>query len=753
MKSKFWLSTALIGTLTVFAAAPAAAYTGEVKTGSGSYTTVMPPAALPISSSPYITENVKGPLPTSQWWSSLAWDSYSEAQYPHPLAVKHEEQGMRIYNPGPNLTNDKSVIDGTLPAEGDFIAGHSGAKTFPDARTDGFSDWFVNAHYENNEHAMNIRYGHGSPYLFFTYSGGGPSLNFASPPEIWYGNENSSVLGITAGKSHYALFAPSGSTWEGTGTSQLLSDLNGKTYFSIAVLPDNQPQTLEKYQQYAYSHIVDTEISWTYDEQTSEIHTTFKYVTEPKEGTRRGTLFAMYPHQWKHSSDAKLPYEYRSVRGTMKTGEGSKFSTSMTYTGILPYLPANESHTSDQMLNYVEEAAGELYIGAAETYSAGKQLGKLASLIPIAEQSGKMEAETYFRGELKTRLEDWLTSSEETGSLNMSQLFYYDRNWSTLIGYPAGYGSDTELNDHHIHYGYFVKAAAEMVRHDPSWGNDERFGPMVELLIRDMANPDKSDNQFPFLRHFDVFAGHSWSSGTARHGSGNYSGASGESMNAWSSIILWGEATGNSTLRDLGIYLYTTEMNAIKEYWFDQGGTNFPEDFTPAGAATIWGGKTEGDSTLYSSNPLEVQAVNWLPITGSSLYLTHSPALAEQHYKELLQSQEDMDSSAWPDLLYMYRAIAAPKNALSGFDQQAPLFIPEPGNSKAAAYAWISALESLGNQDESITANTTFYAVFDKNEQKSYVVYNMSDEVITVSFSDGTTLLAKPKDFTIKKSS
>ena len=59
-------------------------------------------------------------------------------------------------------------------------------------------------------------------------------------------------------------------------------------------------------------------------------------------------------------------------------------------------------------------------------------------------------------GELKRRLEDWFTASE-----NDRALFRYDERWGTLIGYPASYGSDGDLNDHHFHYGYFIKAAAK----------------------------------------------------------------------------------------------------------------------------------------------------------------------------------------------------------------------------------------------------------------------------------------------------
>ena len=72
-------------------------------------------------------------------------------------------------------------------------------------------------------------------------------------------------------------------------------------------------------------------------------------------------------------------------------------------------------------------------------------------------------------------------------------LFYYNRPWGTLIGYPAGYGSDTELNDHHFHYGYFLFAAAEIARRDPAWAAAGRWGGMVKLLVRDIASAGRRD--------------------------------------------------------------------------------------------------------------------------------------------------------------------------------------------------------------------------------------------------------------------
>lgn len=749
MQYKRWITAALGAVICVSLTASAHADTGEVLTGAGSYTTVLPPGAAEAQPDIYKTSRVTGKMPTNDWWSSLAWDTYSEAQYPHPLAIKNEKSGIQIFNPSPRISADNTAISGTLDDTRDFTVGHSGVATFPDAKVDDYNDWFVRAEYKSGTKSMKVTYGHGSPFVYFTYTDGDPQISFHSTPEIWYGNASSSAIGVTIDGAHYGLYGPTGSTWSGIGSRKLTNSLHGKDYFSIAALPDNKPAILEKYRQYAYSHVTDTEASWTYDPSTSEVTTTYTYDTEPKEGSRSGTIFALYPHQWKHlSSTHLLPYIYPSVRGEMKTGEGSSFQTKMKFTGVLPSLPDKGSYDRDKLAQYIEEAKDEDYYGAPDTYSVGKHLGKLTALVPIAEQIGDTIAAERFRSKIRSRLEDWFKASDISGNPNVSELFYYNSQWGTLIGYPASYGTDIELNDHHIHYGYFLKAAAEIARTDKRWASDSQYGPMVQLLIRDIASMDRNDPLFPFLRNFDPYAGHSWSSGHGRFGDGNNNGSSAETINAWAALILWGEATGDTDTRDLGIYLYTTEMNAINEYWFDTAGTNASSGFTRSNASIIWGGKTTGDSTMWTANPEEVHGVNWLPITGSSLYLTQYPSYAGRNYETMVNENKGTDFNAWEDLVYMYLAISNPTEAANMFAAQASSMVPEQGNSKANAYHWIHNLDTLGTQDPDITSDYPLYAVFNKNGHKTYVVYNMTESEKIVSFSDGTVITAAPNRFT-----
>lgn len=96
----------------------------------------------------------------------LAWVPYSEAQYPHPLALKNQQNGLRIFNPSGKITVNPGYIAGWMDDVNDFSVGHSVSASFPDAKVDGFSDWFVKSLFQSGSNKMSATYGHGSPYVF-----------------------------------------------------------------------------------------------------------------------------------------------------------------------------------------------------------------------------------------------------------------------------------------------------------------------------------------------------------------------------------------------------------------------------------------------------------------------------------------------------------------------------------------------------------------------------------------------------------
>jgi len=717
-----------------------------VHQGAGSYVTILPKGAKGPPETIYQTVNVKGKMPTNDWWSSLAWMKYSERHFPHPLAVEAGPGGLRLFYPGPSIRANKQGIFGNMPGKSaeDLVLGHSAQDEFPDALVDGFSDWFVAVRFASGKKSMKVTYGHGSPFVYALYEGGGPRLTFAQSPRIWSGDERSGVLGISVNGKHYGLFGPTGSTWAGLGGKTLTNKAEGKNYFSVALLPDTSAKTLALFKQYAYAHVTGTRVDWAYDSKTSTVTTTFTFATTFHEGQQTGTLFALYPHQWRTAKDMTFHGEYLSVRGRMKLAEGPAFRTVMQFPGVLPALPRVADVDKQTLAAYLQMEVRREPAPVIDTYADGKWLGRNATLIPIAEQYQLEDSASRLRARVRSRLEEWFTATGKSDASKDRELFYYDSRWGTLIGYPASFGSDQELNDHHFHYGYFVKAAAEIARHDPDWAKDARWGGMVKLLIRDMASWDRGDKMFPFLRNFDPYAGHSWASGHAKFGDGNNNESSSEAMNAWSGLILWGEATGDRTIRDLGIYLYTTEMHAINEYWFDVHGVNHAKGYTPSAVTMVWGGQGV-NATWFSARPEHIHGINWLPMHGSSLYLGRYPAYVDKNYAALVKENEGTRWKEWSDIIWMYRALADPQDALRLFNAAKDQVTYEGGNTKANTYVWIQSLDALGQVDAGVTADYPLYAVFRKGTIRTYCAYNMTERPRTVTFSDGFTLNAGAK--------
>ena len=73
-----------------------------------------------------------------------------------------------------------TAIFGSMPGRtgDDLILGHSAQDEFPDARVDGFSDWFVTARFASDKRSMTVSYGHGSPFVYALYEGGDPRVDF-----------------------------------------------------------------------------------------------------------------------------------------------------------------------------------------------------------------------------------------------------------------------------------------------------------------------------------------------------------------------------------------------------------------------------------------------------------------------------------------------------------------------------------------------------------------------------------------------
>ena len=635
-------------------------------------------------------------------------------------------------------------MGGGIPEGGDLTVGLHDSQ-FTAARCAGSSDWFVHAKFEiesQKDTSLRASFGHGSPFVYFQTKGANATFRWGEKPVIWAGDEKSPALGVSVRGHHYGVFKAKNSQWK--GLDGITFSTSGKAnYCSVALLPNNRPETLALFANIAHNHITDTQV--TYETKAEHVAARYQVTLKAMEKGEEGTILALYPHQWKYSSNPLTDLSYPSVRGEMKILKGNAFETKVPIHGLLPTLPREGIADADAMKAFLKEESKKFNQTYKDTYWEGKDLGKWSSLAGIADLLEETEIRNLFLTEIKTRLESWFT----THSKEDAPLFFYEQNWGTLIGSKPAYGSDNQINDHHFHYGYFIRAAAEIARWDPAWAR--KWTPMVELLIRDIASNDRNDPLFPYTRCFDWYAGHSWASGHADFGDGNNQESSSESLNAWYGLMLWGEATGNQAIRDKGLFLFQTERTAIEEYWFDVSGNNFPENYPHQALGMVWGGK--GAYATWFSGDLDcIHGINWLPFTPASLYLGRSQEYVGSTFRHLLDKRKGGSdlNTGWGDLLLMFGALEDPPYAADSLKKR-PQSLIEAGNSSAFLHHWVGTLNILGQPVPQVTANHPFATVFQKENRKTYAAYNYGKKPLKVTFSDGFSLEALPQQLTTAK--
>ncbi|MEP0554712.1 MAG: glycosyl hydrolase [Balneola sp.] len=712
----------------------------SINIGKGSYSTALPAAAVGPQNvhgqnlSPKVSLDFSKPIQTNDFWSSLIFpffdDAHSSVLYAHPLNAKAISSGLQIgYTTNSFLTGGDYIY----PFSPQLRVGVDGLAV-SETKTSDYGDWTVTARWENNSKSMEATLGHGLPFVFFKITGGDAVVASQQTPFIWY--RQNEVLGLTIDGKHYGIFAPSGSTWSGSSTFQ--SSLNGKDYLTVALLPDSQTATIEFFQKHAYAHVTNSVIEWNYDEISSELTSTFTYESElvdSADGNVNETLTALYRHQWKHSNDELTSYSYTSPRGEMKLKQGNVFSTELKFSGILPALPDQGDYDRSQLLTYVKQVANES-LSVGPTYENGKAMGRFSHLVHIADQLGATTERDYFMDQLKFRLEDWFTAGG-------SQEYSYNAEWDVLTGYPSGFGADNQINDHHFHASYAVMSAATIAQYDSSWASQENWGGMVNLLIKDANNWDRTDTQFPFLRSHDIYAGHSWASGHGAFGDGNNQESSSESMNFAAAAFLWGQATGQPEIRDLGIFLYSTEATAIDQYWFDVEDEVFPQNYPHKALGIVWGSKGV-HGTWFGGEPEFIHGINILPITSAAMYLGRNSDYVVENYNEVV-AERGGQPTIWKDVFWEYLALADPDLALSYYLAD-PNYQPFDGESRAHTLHWLYNLKKMGTPVMNVFADTPSYSVFkDEEGFLTYVAYNPSTTEQLVTFSDGFSMSVQPK--------
>ncbi|MDT8432856.1 MAG: glycosyl hydrolase, partial [Bacteroidales bacterium] len=710
-----------------------------VTVGSGSYTTTFPGVDAANrntypSGTPQVSEIAAGkPVPTNDWWSLLIKNDHAGNLFNYPMALKTTNPGLVVsYIPWGVYDDQEPVIVG--------VSGLNASK----ATVADYSDWTVTMAWNDGTRQFQATSGIAMPFLYFEKGGSDVAQVKVQLGTVTVNDEMIIVENARNG-ADFVIYAPAGSSWNQAGNTYT-STLNGKNYWSMAMLPQsatNIAVIAGEYKKYAYVFPTNTTTSWTYDEANAVMHTDFLVETETKEGTATHILQGLLPHQWANlAPGAPQPggHSYSSVRGEIKMLDGNSFSVENRFRGILPTLPylANysEGFSPAELNSKIGQLENDGLATWTDSYNEGQVMNRLIQAARIADLTGDTEARDKIVATIKTRLEDWLTAEAS----EVAFLFYYNSTWTTLIGYPAGHGQDGNINDHHFHWGYFIHAAAFMEQFEPGWA--AQWGEMVNLLVRDAAASDRNDDKFPFLRNFSPYAGHCWANGFATFPQGNDQESTSESMQFNSALIHWGSVTGNDTIRDLGIYLYTTEQTAIEEYWFDIYERNFSASQQYSLVSRVWGNSYD-NGTFWTSDIAASYGIEMYPIHGGSLYLGHPTAYVQKLWTEITANTGILSNEAnpnlWHDVMWKYLAFIDPQAAIDLYDSYPDRSL-KFGISDAQTYYWLHAMNALGTVRADLTADYPVAAAFLKDGTTTYVAHNYSGQPITVTFSDGTTL-------------
>ena len=570
-------------------------------------------------------------------------------------------------------------------------------------------------------------------------SAGEDSLSAPSQFQVFTG-KGTNVIGFTNGFHNYIAFVPPGYTWQVDNASegsigQLRSNKPG--YFSIALLPDESHEDRDKFfnlfKDSASTFLNErngTRVFWEYDNKSQSLLTQYLFDYYNKASGDASMLVAVYPHQWDVLIDKDKPSSplgtYKSSRGTLRLikldNSRESFTTVMPVNGIIPVLPMADVWSSDdadkaysELLNSCQNSTDpnkpcvvSRDINPGEnTYGEGKGILLYGELINVADELYKFftrkndprkDNALKYRDQIIKTLEDKFEEWYKLSSVN-DPFFYYNIQWGTFIGYPSGFGTSNEINDHMFHYGYFIHAASIIARFDTGWR--DTWKDAINILVHDIANTRRDNKGFektptPFLRNFDVYEGHAWASGHGNNGLGNNEESSSESMNAFAGIALWGAEIGDKEIRDLGVYLYTTGAQSINYYHFDIYKKVFPRNYNRTMCSRIFG--DGGDyMTFFGTNPTFVHGINVIPALGTSLYLGYDPDYVQRNYDEI--KSQPHEKNGWWGLIASYLSFSDPNAAMALWKDPTIGESSDDGDSKAHIQAFISAMGGLGHVD------------------------------------------------------
>jgi autotransporter-associated beta strand protein len=755
----------------------------------GSYAAEPPDAALNSVSDLYsvvydpqynwINRPAGAPVPSNKWWSNILDSQFAGNLWPYPLEANTSASGVKL-----TYFNALNNTAGNIAATGGQTIRVSGpTDTFTRNALVNYGDWTLQFRMEQSATSyMDVTIGRGIPYAWFEFTALAPFLHIGG---TWtaYNASGAALSGtfttdqfeINKSGQVFGVFAPPGTTFTPSGDGYTVTFAGSSQFLAVAALPDATAATLALFYQHAYAIPRNSTYDWTYSAAAGQVATTWNLATQALvPGASTDTLQGWLPDDYQDIVSGPplvSGYQYVSINGPILLSVGHSFTIVQPTAGLNFMLPAPQSiggtadYNAAQMAYYLQQevttSAGKPVYGN-DTYWGGKDLQQYAEYALMAQQLGSPTYATYVNA-LKTALTDWFTYTPgET-----AHYFAYYPDAKALIGFNPSYGSE-DFTDNHFHYGYFTSSAGVLALLNPQWA--QQYGAMATMVAEQYANWDRSNTQFPFLRTFDPWSGHSYAGGMG-DGRGNNQESTSEAIQSWQGLVLLGSALGNQAMVACGMMGYTEESKAELNYWFDAPHQNlFPSGYARSNVGINYDA-SKSYATVFGANPEYILGIEGLPLWPSLDFLGEYPAAMATDVNMMLQQRtvyyNNSADNTWAsfengtnanDWLNVNLGIVAQYDPQSAAVQYAQMWTNQTPTGKEDTtglyYYQVQSYRTYGLRDWSYHLSVPLGGVYGTTGQRTYMAYNPTTAAETVQVFDASgnvidSFLALPQQFTV----
>lgn len=603
--------------------------------------------------------------PTNRWFSGLAFGDEPQPVFPGPLSFVPTPTGFSLGVPQVNSTADTIAGPPSADAEVDLGTGDFLISDYTDATV-------TLAYSEEGEPVGELTLAAGAAAVSFRSSANHRMLIQASLESV---GQDLWTFQAASGRD-YLVWAQQAEVAENGSSTEIA--LTEGSEVNILAAPDDLDDIADLAEA-AASPITGSTAG--YDLSVQEVSTTLRYTTEG-EGA---PMLAVMPHQ--------SSFECADEVGGFSTIYGQAQACLSDHLEWSAPRVANPTELSlsalgqDQRSELADQVRADTAEDApypADTYFGGKAMARDATLLMLAHQLELEEESSALIARLGTALSEW--TEPEGCEERQERCFVYDPAVQGVVGLEASFGSE-EFNDHHFHYGSFLYAAGVLDSIDDSYTDE--LVPVMNLLAANIASGYTTED-FPRLRAFDVYRGHSWASGFSPFADGNNQESVSEAVNAWAGLNLWAQAVEDEDLVAQSEWLISMEAHSARAYWTDfDAEDDVYSGYEHSIAALNWGGKRDY-ATWFSPEPSAMLGILILPLRPVGEYLAGDP----ERIRENVAVATDADGGydvMFGDYLLMYEALAGPEDAQRALSlaSELPDERIDDGNTRSYMMAWL----------------------------------------------------------------